>query len=321
MSFKVYDEVQQSDRAMRAVYSQTLIDLAEKDERVVALEADLMNAIGNKAFRDAFPDRMFQCGVQEANMMGTAAGLSATGKIPFPHTFAVFASRRSYDQVFISAAYAKQNVKIVGSDPGILSAYNGGTHMAFEDMGILRLIPDITLIEPADGVALENLMHQVKDKYGLYYIRLQRKETTEYYKEGSTFTIGKGNVLRDGKDITLISSGYLLKDAWAAADELEKEGISVRLIDMFTWKPIDKDLITESAKKTGAMVTVENHNVVGGLGSAVAEALAETEPVPVERIGAQDCFGQVGNAEYLKKVFHMTAQDIVKAAKKAISRK
>jgi transketolase len=305
---------------MRAVYCGTLMDMAEKDSRVVALDADLMNSMGMKPFQKKFPERTFNCGVQEADMIGIAAGLSATGKVPFAHTFGPFASRRCFDQIFISAAYAKLNVRIIGSDPGITAAFNGGTHMPFEDMALLRTIPNATILEPADGIMLEDLLRQVKDLYGVFYIRLLRKEPLMIYEPGNTFTIGKGVVLRDGSDVTLIGSGFLLPDTLEAAEILEKQGISARVVDMFTWKPIDKELIVKCANDTGAIVTVENHSIIGGLGSAVAEVLAEHAPAPMERIGS-DRFGEVGPVDYLKKAFHMTADDIAAKAKLAIQRK
>ena len=315
------EELKKDNTAMRDVYCATLMDMAEKDERVVALDADLMNSMGMKPFLKAYPDRTFNCGVQEANMIGVAAGLSATGKIPFAHTFGPFASRRCFDQIFISAAYAQLNVRIVGSDPGITAAYNGGTHMPFEDMALLRSIPGATVIEPTDCVMLENILRQVRDMYGVFYIRLLRKNPVAIYAPGSTFEIGKGVTLRDGSDVTLIASGFLTSEALRAADMLDKEGISARVVNIFTWKPIDEALITQCAQETGAIVTVENHNVIGGLGSAVADMLVRNKPVPAEMIGSQDRFGQVGPVDYLQKEYGMTADDIAGKAKKVIQRK
>lgn len=321
MSVKLAGEMKKDELMMRDVYANTLIELANGDKRVVALEADLMNSMGMKAFLKAHPDRTFNCGVQEANMIGVAAGLSATGKIPYAHTFGPFATRRCYDQIFISAAYAKLNVRIVGSDPGITAAYNGGTHMPFEDMGIMRNIPDITILEPVDNVMLQDILRQVKDLYGVFYIRLMRKQPVRIYEEGSKFSIGKGITLREGKDLTLIASGILTADALEAARLLEEQGIFARVVNLFTWKPIDRELVEKCAKETGALVTVENHNIVGGLGSAVAEALCETAPVPLERVGCLDRFGEVGPQDYLQKVFKMTAKDIMDKAVAVIKRK
>lgn len=321
MSITMVKEIKKDDTMMRAVYCATLMDMAKQDKSVVSLDSDLMKSMGMIPFQKEYPQRTFNCGVQEANMIGVAAGLSATGKIPFAHTFGPFASRRCYDQVFISAAYAQLNVKIIGSDPGITAAYNGGTHMPFEDMGIMRNIPGITVIEPTDGVMLENIMRQIKDIFGVFYIRLLRKEPMRIYEQGSEFEIGKGVTLKQGSEVTLIASGFLTSEAVKAAQSLEESGISARVVNMFTWKPIDKELIVKCANETGAIVTVENHNVINGLGSAVAEVLVENSPVPMERIGSQDRFGQVGSVDYLQKEFQMTADDIVKKAKKAIARK
>jgi transketolase len=315
------NEIEKDKKMMRDAYCETLMELAKEDDNVIVLDADLMSSMGMKAFQKAYPERTFNCGVQEANMIGVAAGLSATGKIPFAHTFGPFATRRCYDQVFISAAYAKLNVRIIGSDPGITAAYNGGTHMPFEDMGIMRNIPDITIMEPVDNTMLKSVLRQAKDRYGVFYIRLMRKEPMAIYKEGSEFAIGRGITLKDGKDVTLITSGVLTADTIKAAQMLEAEGISARVVNIFTWKPIDRTLIEKCATETGAIITVENHNIINGLGSAVAEVLAETVPVPMERIGCLDRFGEVGPQGYLQKAFHMTAEDIIEKAKKAFNRK
>ena len=321
MNVKISKELKKDDRMMRTVYRDTLMEMAGEDERIVALDADLMNSMGMPPFLEKYPKRTFNCGIQEANMIGVAAGLSATGKIPFAHTFGPFATRRCFDQVFISAAYAKLNVRIIGSDPGITAAYNGGTHMPFEDMGLMRNVPGAIVLEPTDCAMLKDLLRQVKDIYGVCYIRLLRKEPVKIYEDNSSFEIGKGVVLKEGKDLTLVASGYLVSETLKAADLLAKEGISARVADMFTIKPIDRELIEKCARETGCLVTVENHNIIGGLGSAVAEVLAETAPVPMERIGSRDRFGEVGPVDYLIGAFQMTAEDIAKMAIKALKRK
>jgi transketolase len=321
MSIIFASENTKDTKMMRDVYCATLMEMAKSDERVVALDADLMNSMGMTKFFKQYPERTFNCGVQEANMIGVAAGLSATGKVPFAHTFGPFASRRCYDQTFLSAGYAKLNVRIVGSDPGITAAYNGGTHMPFEDMGIMRNIPGIAVLEPVDNVMLESLLKQVKDLYGVFYIRLMRKEPVMIYEPGSDFEIGKGVILKDGKDITLIASGFLVSETLKAAGMLESEGLSARVVNIFTWKPIDRELVTKCAEETGAIVTVENHSIINGLGSAVAEVLAENASAPMERIGSRDKFGEVGSIGYLQTAFEMTAEDIIKKAKRAIDRK
>lgn len=306
---------------MRDSYCNTLLTLAAENDKVVVLDADLMSSMGMMPFQKKYPDKTFNVGVQEANMIGVAAGLSATGLIPFAHTFGPFASRRCYDQIFLSVGYSKLNVRIVGSDPGITAAFNGGTHMPFEDLGILRNIPNITILEPVDSVMLNDLLVQTAEKYGLFYIRLLRKNAVKVYSEGSTFEIGRGVTLRDGKDVTILSTGIMVKEALDAAEILANEGVMARVINMFTLKPIDKELIIKCAEETGAIVTAENHSIINGLGSAVAEVLGENIPVPLERVGVKDQFGEVGPVEYLKERFELTAEEIVNKAKKVIARK
>ncbi|MBP1736554.1 MAG: transketolase [Oscillospiraceae bacterium] len=308
-------------RLMRDVYCDTLIELAKNDPRICALDADLMGSSGMKPFMKEFPGRFFDVGIAEANMIGVAAGLSATGKIPFAHSFGVFSSRRVCDQIFMSAAYAKLNVRIIGSDPGVTAAYNGGTHMPFEDMGVLRSIPQITLLEPSDPVMLGDLTRQLADTYGVYYIRMARKDAVSIYQDGSTFEIGKGNVLVEGRDVTIMASGIMVAEAIKAAIVLENEGLSVRVVDLFTWKPMDTELVARCAAETGAIVTAENHNTLGGLGAAVAEAVTRTCPCPMEMVGTDDRFGQVGTEAFLRKEYDLTADRIIRAAKTAIERK
>lgn len=254
-------------------------------------------------------------------MAGVAAGMSATGLVPFIHTFGTFASRRIMDQIFVSAAYAKLNVRIIGSDPGVTASLNGGTHMPLEDMGMMRCIPEVTIIEPTDSVMLEDMVRQTKDKYGVFYLRLSRKKCEKIFQDGSTFEIGKAAKVKEGKDVTIFATGIMVAEAVKAAEMLEKEGFSAAVSNMFTVKPVDKEAVIEAAQKTGAIVTAENHNIINGLGSAVAEVLCENACVPLERVGVRDRFGEVGDVEYLKKTFGMTADDIVKSAKKAVSRK
>ena len=319
--FTLHDFFDKSPHLMREVYCGHLIDLALENDNIVVLDADLVSSSGMKPFFSRFPDRAIQCGIAEANMVGIAAGLSAVGKIPFAHTFGCFASRRACDQIMISAAYSKLNVRIVGTDPGITAAYNGGTHMPFEDMGVLRSIPEITLIEPTDPVMLVDILTQLTTLYGVYYLRMARKDTAAIYQNGSTFEIGRGNVLQDGGDVTIIASGIMVVQALKAAAVLSAENISARVVDMFTWKPIDVALVETCARETGAIVTAENHNIIGGLGSAVAEAVCKTHPAPIEMVGVNDRFGQVGTEDFLREEYGLTAMDIIAAAKRAIDRK
>ncbi len=308
-------------RAMKDVYIETLIKLAEEDQRIVVLDADLMHSNSTIRFMETYPGRAINVGVQEANMIGTAAGLAATGKIPFTHTFSCFNTRRALDQIYMSVAYAKLNVKVVGTDPGITAAYNGGTHMPLEDMGVVRGIPTMTVIEPVDNVMMEALVKDIAYLDGPVYLRVNRKEPVQIYAPGTEFEIGKGKVLTEGDDLTLIASGIMVAESLKAAELLEQKGIRARVVNIFTIKPIDKELIVKCAQETGAIVTCENHNVINGLGSAVAEVLAENCPVPMERVGVQDLFGEVGSVDYLQKRFAMTAEDIAAKAEKCLARK
>ncbi len=307
---------------MRAVYADTLLDLAMKDERVVVLEADLMSASGTGAFREKHPERFFNIGVAEANMVGVAAGLSSMGFIPFANTFGCFASRRAYDQFFLSANYAGLNVKLVGTDPGVTAAFNGGTHMPFEDVVLMRAIPELVIVEPADTVSVKRLTELTAAHKGSTYMRLHRKGAVNLYEEDQDFELGKGIVLRDGSDVALIAAGMVLVPAaLEAAEILEKRGISTAVIDMHTIKPLDEDLVLSYMEKCGALVTCENGQRSGGLGGAVAEFAAEHTPVPVVRLGVKDEFGEVGTQDYLARRFGLTAERIVEAALRAVKLK
>ncbi len=297
---------------MRDVYTQTLLSLAETDERICVLEADLMNATGTRAFSEAYPERMFDVGVSEADMVGIAAGLSAEGKIPFAASFSTFSTRRAYDQFFLSGNYAKLNVKLVGTDPGITATYNGGTHMSFEDVGLMRLIPDLVIVEPSDTVSCGALVAEVAKHTGSVYLRMHRKGSQELYPDGTVFTLGKGHVLRDGGDVTLIASGFVMvPQALKAAEELARQGIQAAVLDIHTTKPLDDELILTYAEKTGAVITCENHQISGGLGGAVAELLSTERPTLMGRIGSRDRFGQVGDFDYLLEDYGLRAEDIV----------
>ncbi|MDD6247092.1 MAG: transketolase C-terminal domain-containing protein [Firmicutes bacterium] len=306
---------------MRKVYCQTMMQMAQEDPRVVALDCDLVSPIGMGAFQKQYPERMFDCGIMEGNMAGLAAGMSARGCIPFAHTFACFQSRKCIDQLFLSAGFAELNVKLVGSDPGIMALYNGASHMGLEDMGILQNIPNLTLIEPCDTVQLASVLHQVKDTYGLHYIRMNRKNANTVYEEGTEFQIGKGLVLKEGGDVTIIASGIMVELSLKAAELLGAEGIHATVIDMFTWKPLDEELVLAYAEKTGAIVTAENHRIATGLGSAVANLLSEHQMVPLGRTGVGNVYGEVGVLPYLLERFEMRPEDIAQKAKQTIARK
>lgn len=309
------------DVQMRDAYIDALMELAEDNPKIVVLDADLMNSNSTIKFMRRFPERAINVGVQEANMLGVAAGLAAVGKIPFTHTFACFNARRALDQIYMSVAYAKLPVKIVGTDPGVTAAFNGGTHMSLEDVGFMRGIPTMTVIEPVDNVMVRAILPQVVEMDTPVYLRVNRKEPVKIYEPGTEFTIGKGKVLRDGEDVTIIATGIMVPEALKAGEALAEEGISARIINIFTIKPLDEELVLQAARETGAIVTAENHNVINGLGSAVAEVVAQHYPVPVERVGVQDLFGEVGSVEYLMKRFGLTSEEIGAKAKRALQRK
>ncbi len=304
---------------MRKVYCNTLMELSKDNEDIVVLDADLSSSLSMSSYFEAYPKRAINVGIAEANMAGVAAGLSAAGKIPYAHSFAPFATRRCYDQIFVSCAYAKLNVRIIGSDPGVTAAFNGGTHMPFEDVGIMRNIPEMTIVVPTDAAMLKDLLEQSSKLEGMFYFRLLRKNAMKVYEEGSKFEIGKGNIIKEGSDATIIANGIMIAESLKAAEILEKEGINVRVVDMFTVKPIDKDLVVDSAKKTGLIVTAENHNIINGLGSAVAEVLSEEFPCKLKRVGVKDLFGQVGSVDYLKEFYGLRAEDIAEAVRTSIN--
>jgi len=301
-----------ADKEMRAIYCETLMRLAEKDSRIFVLEADLMRASGTMPFMAAYPERAINVGVAEANMLGVAAGLSAAGKIPFAATFACFASRRAFDQFFISANYAQLNVKLVGTDPGITAAFNGGTHMPFEDIGMMRLIPGLCITEPSDPVSLGKLLEACAAHKGCTYLRLPRKPAPAIYKPEESFSLGKGKVLKDGKDLTIVALGAIMVgEALKAAQKLEELGISAAVIDILSVKPLDRDLVLDYAAKTKRIVTAENHQVMCGLGSAVAELCSRERPTFIKMVGIQDEFGEVGTQDFLQERFRLTAAEIV----------
>jgi transketolase len=319
--FHLANDYKEEKEAMRDVYCNALMQEAESNHKIVAVDADVMHSLGTLEFHRKYPERSINCGIQEANAVGVSAGLSVTGFIPFFHTFSTFATRRVYDQVFLSCAYSGLNVKIIGGDAGVTTAVNGGTHMPFEDMGIMRNIPGMTVIEPTDSTMLKSLVPQMVNRYGNCYMRMCRRNMIKIYADGSEFEIGKAAVIKEGNDVTIIANGIMVYEALKAGEALEVMGFSARIVDMFTIKPIDAACIIESAEKTGAVVTAENHNIINGLGSAVAEVLSEQCPVPLERIGIQDEFGEVGDQQYLMERFRITTEEICKKAQKAVERK
>ncbi len=312
-----------AETLMKDVFTNGLRKEMEKNEKVVVLDADLAKCIGtNKLWAD-FPDRMFDVGISEANMVSIAAGLSAYGYKPVVTTFAPFATRRCADQVMISLAYAKQNCLIVGTDPGICAELNGGTHMPLEDIGMLRSIPGIVIYEPTDAVELAAILPQVFAQEGVVYLRLHRKNPPLIYSEDEQrkFDLFKADVIREGKDVTIVAEGIMVDTALSAAKTLEQEGILCEVIANHTVKPLDESTIIASAKKTGAVVTCENHNAMGALRSAVCETLCENYPVPVRSVAVKEQFGEVGKVAYLRKAMHMEECDVVAAVKSVLKAK
>lgn len=306
---------------MRLAYSDALIERGRVDERICVVEADLMGSSSTGRFQKLFPERTIDVGVAEANMIGVAAGLAAMGKIPFTHTFTPFASRRCCDQVTLSVAYARMNVKMVGSDPGICAELNGGTHMSFEDMAIMRNIPGMVVCEPVDSVQLRKLFGQIVDHEGPVYMRLFRKAPWKVFDESAEFTLGKACTLRKGRDATVFATGIMVKEALDAAETLAGEGVDVEVVNIHTLKPLDTQAVLESVARTGCCVTAENAFAINGLGSAVADCVCAAHPCPVLRVGVDDRFGEVGKLDYLQSALHLTAADIVEKVRAAIAMK
>jgi len=306
---------------MRAVYGEIMEKLMTEDENIVVIDADLARANGTLGLRDKFPERAFDIGVAEQNMASFSAGMAAYGMKPYISTFTPFATRRICDQVAISISYAKRNVKIVGTDPGISAELNGGTHMSMEDIGVLRSIPDMVIFEPVDNIQLAKALPVINSYVGPVYIRMFRKATPAVFGDDYKFDLFKADVVEEGKDVTIFASGIMVNESKKAIELLKAKGISVELVNVHTIKPVDHEAIVKSAKKTGAVVVCENHNVIGGLYSAVAEVLVAECPVPAKAIGVQDHFGEVAKIDYLRKKYEMTADDIVKAVEEVIKRK
>jgi len=310
----------QDDKEIRDIYGELLLNLAEQDDRIVVLNADLARSDSTLKFKEKFPERFIDVGVAEANMMGIAAGLANMGLIPIAHSFTPFATRRAYDQITISIAYAGLPVKIMGTDPGVTAELNGGTHMSFEDAGIMRNLPNMVIVEPADAIQLKALFKQIIYHEQPVYTRLYRRRRDKFFSGDEKFEIGKIYTMKDGKDITIIASGLMVGQAIIATNMLEDDGISVRLLNMHTLKPVDEETIIKAAKETGKIVVAENHSILNGWGSAVCEVVAEHYPVPVVRIGVRNHFGEVGLTDFLLEKYKMTAKDIHSEAIKLLGK-
>jgi len=306
---------------MRAAYVDTIMALAEKNKNIVVLEADLMSCTNTGCFKKAYPDRFFNVGIAEANMVGIAAGLSSVGKIPFAASFGCFASRRVYDQFFLSANYARLNVKLVGTDPGVTAAFNGGTHMPFEDLALMRVVPGLTVLEPSDPRSCAALVREMAGTYGCAYLRIPRKAVPFLYPENETFKFGQAKVLKEGKDLCFVALGSLMvNQSLKASETLAASGISAGVLDVLSLKPIDRDAILNQAGKVRAIISAENAQISSGLGSAVAEILAENGcRCKFARIGIRDEFGEVGTQDYLTERFGLGVGSLVKKAQELLN--
>ncbi len=305
--------------ATREAYGKTLVELGEKDDRVLVLDADLAAATKTGMFKKAFPERFIDVGIAEGNLMGIAAGLASTGHIVFASSFAMFAAGRAFEQVRNSIGYTHLNVKIGATHAGISVGEDGASHQCCEDIALMRTIPGMVILNPADDIEARACVLAAAAHEGPVYMRFGRLAVPRIFDESYRFEIGKGNVLRDGKDVTIIATGLMVGEALAAAETLHSEGICARVVNMPSIKPIDRDLIVDCAKATGAIVTAEEHTVLGGLGGAVAEVVCETVPVPVLRVGVEDVFGRSGPAVELLHVYGLDAAHIAEKAKQAVA--
>lgn len=298
-------------QATRQSYGETLVKLGKENENIVVLDADLAGATKTDLFGKEYPDRFFDMGIAEANMLGTAAGLATCGKIPYASTFAVFAAGRGYDQIRNSICYPKLNVKICATHAGITVGEDGATHQMLEDLSLMRGLPNMTVISPSDDTQARWGIEEISKMEGPVYVRLARLATPIIYEENQKFEIGKAVQLGEGTDGTVFATGVTVAEAIKAQEELEGKGIHIRVVDMHTIKPIDKDTILKCAKETKKLVSVEDHSIIGGLGSAISEVLTDEYPTKLERMGMQEIFGKSGKAEELMEYFGLTAKAIV----------
>ena len=316
MAYNIGDKI-----ATRDAYGATLVEIGNENENLVVLDADLAAATKTGMFKKAHPDRFFDCGIAENNMIGAAVGLALSGKVPFASTFAMFAAGRSYEQVRNSIGYPHANVKIGATHGGITVGEDGATHQCLEDFALMRTVPGMTVICPADAQEARLAVKAAYEMEGPVYLRFGRMAVPVLFDENYKFEIGKGVKLVDGTDVSIIANGVEVEQALIAAEALKAEGISASVINMATIKPLDTELVIAEAKKCGCIVTVEEHSVIGGLGGAVAEAVSEVYPVPVVKVGTEDCFGRSGPAKELLSKFGLGADAIVAKAKAAIALK
>lgn len=305
--------------ATRKAYGETLVELGAENPDLVVMDADLSKSTMTAEFGKKYPERFFNMGIAEQNLYGAAAGLALSGKVVCASTFAMFAAGRAFEIIRNSIGYTRANVKICATHSGITVGEDGASHQTFEDIALMRTIPGMTVINPSDGVSAGKLIRQAVAFNGPCYVRLGRAAVPVFYGEDSEITLGKGNLIRDGRDVTVIATGIMVSEAAAAAEKLAEDGIDVRVIDMHTIKPLDEEIIIKAAEETGAIVTAEEHSVIGGLGSAVAEVVVRNHPVKMSMVGQKDTYGESGKPDELKKKYGMTSDDIIKAVKELIS--
>ena len=307
--------MKEEKKATRQSYGEILEKLGEENKDIVVLDADLSAATKTSIFAKKYPDRFFDMGIAEANMMGVAAGMASCGKIPYVSTFAAFAAGRTYDQIRSSICYPNLNVKICATHAGITVGEDGATHQMLEDIALMRALPNMKVLCPSDDVETKYLIEQISKIKGPVYVRLARLATPGIYEENQTFEIGKAVQIGEGTDATVFATGVVVAEAIKAKELLEKEGIYIRVVDMHTIKPIDKEMIVKSAKETKKLISIEDHSVIGGLGSAISEVLTEEYPCKLVRMGIKDTFGKSGNAVELLKYFGLTSEEIIKTVK------
>lgn len=304
--------------ATRQAYGKALVELGEKHPELVVMDADLSKSTMTAEFGKAYPERFFNMGIAEQNLYASAAGLALSGKTVCASTFAMFASGRAFEIIRNSIGYTKANVKICATHAGITVGEDGASHQTFEDIALMRTIPGMTVINPSDGVSAKKLLEQAVAMYGHCYVRLGRAAVPTFYGEDAEITLGKGNLVKDGKDVTIVATGIMVNEAVMAAETLAEEGIDARIIDIHTIKPLDEEIIIKAAQETKAIVTAEEHSVIGGLGSAVAEVVVKNAPVKMAMVGQKDTFGESGKPDQLKEKYGMTAADIVAAVKSVL---
>ena len=299
-------------KATRESYGEALLELGKENEDIVVLDADLSTATKTNMFAKEFPNRFFDMGIAEANMMGVAAGLSTCGKIPFASTFAVFAAGRSYDQIRCSIAYPKLNVKICATHAGVTVGEDGATHQMLEDISMMRTMPNMIVMSTSDDIETKWAVKEISKIDGPVYLRLARMKTSKIYDTNQKFEIGKGIQIGEGRDATVFATGVTVEQALIAKEQLKEKGIEIRVVDIHTIKPIDKELIIKCAKETKKLISIEDHNIIGGLGSAISEVLTDEYPAKLTRLGVHDTFGRSGKAEKLMEYFGITAKDIIR---------